>query len=234
MKATHSGFTMCPDSIVEEHGLITAAVYGKIARYASMKDGECSASQDRMAKELDISRRTFQRHAQILVDEQYISVRRTGGTNKYKTTDKLSIIVSVTESQQKRQKGATDAPESRTKKEVNKQDKKPKEETLTPHKRMVLTLAEVMGIDLDIGTHWSRYGKMAKSLLDADYTPEDIQAAFGSGGYWYKHDWRGKQKQLPNQKNIYDHIGVYSGRVKVETDTSPLDDLERRKRLWND
>src|SRR3990167_723876 len=97
MKARSEGFTMCYDPLVKERGLACAAVFGKVQRYESMPDGECSASQARMAKELNISVRAVAEHLKWLADEGYIEVvdYPRGGTKHYVSTDKIEIVVGM-------------------------------------------------------------------------------------------------------------------------------------------
>ena len=97
MKNIIEGFTPCPDEIVEKYGLVTAAVYGKVCRYESMKDKSCSASQARLAKELNLSVRTISTHMDNLVKCGYIEIisNEKGKTREYRTTDKLTLYMGV-------------------------------------------------------------------------------------------------------------------------------------------
>lgn len=112
MRTHLSGFTMCPDEIVEKHGLTVAAVFGKIRRYESMSDGVCRASQTRMAEELSISPRSFGDHLATLVAEGYVEevqAKVGGRTNHYRTTGKLSLHMGVGDTQNLRNSSAESA-----------------------------------------------------------------------------------------------------------------------------
>jgi len=66
------GFTMVLDILIERYDLYTALVFGKISRYEQMKDKKCSASYQKMADELGISKKTVQRTVKKLLDENLI------------------------------------------------------------------------------------------------------------------------------------------------------------------
>ena len=65
-------FTPVIDSIAEEHGLITALVFGRVWRYCQMEKGLCTAAQEKIAKDLHVSLKTIQRHLKTLVKEGYL------------------------------------------------------------------------------------------------------------------------------------------------------------------
>lgn len=56
--STMKNYTPIPDDIVSDLGLIAAAVWGRMWRYAQMQDGVCRASLQTIADGLDINRRT--------------------------------------------------------------------------------------------------------------------------------------------------------------------------------
>lgn len=97
--ATISGFTPLFDDVVSDVGLSDAAVFGKIWRYCQMKDHVCTASQERMAEELGISRRTIMRSIAKLIEHGYIEDRTPnliGGTHTLVDTGKASMRITVT------------------------------------------------------------------------------------------------------------------------------------------
>lgn len=73
------------------------------------------------------------------------------------------------------------------------------------HRKMVSILAEVCCMDLKISG--GKVGAFAKRLLQADYTPEDIERWYSDDGWWYQADWRGNKGQIPTLEAIYDSIG---------------------------
>lgn len=51
-----------------------------------------------------------------------------------------------------------------------------------------------------------RVGKVAAALVKARYTPEQVAHAYGTTGWWYREDWRGKQGQPPTPEQIAETI----------------------------
>ena len=66
------GWTPLIDAVILDVGLITAAVFGKAWRYCQMSDGVCKASQDRIAKEMGLSRATVNAHFSKLIENGYL------------------------------------------------------------------------------------------------------------------------------------------------------------------
>lgn len=91
-----NGWTPLLDRLVERHGLITAAVFGKVWRYCQGDYGVCTASQDRIAKELGISRKAVNEHCKILVENGYLEVQNNGRTNTYRDTGKAGLLLQIT------------------------------------------------------------------------------------------------------------------------------------------
>lgn len=93
------GFTPLIDALVDDVGLIQAAVYGKVWRYCQMKDGVCSASQETIAKELKVSRATVLRHLKELCKKGYLRDTTPNVRNRphvYADTGKAKIMALVT------------------------------------------------------------------------------------------------------------------------------------------
>jgi DNA-binding Lrp family transcriptional regulator len=83
----------CFNHLLSRYGPVTAAVYGKIWLYERMRHKECWASQERIAKELGLSRNTANRHISKLLKDNYIYC--SGGkvgkkTLVYNTTELLA------------------------------------------------------------------------------------------------------------------------------------------------
>lgn len=70
----------------------------------------------------------------------------------------------------------------------------------TAQQSMVGVLAQVCVLDPKL--QGGLLGKAAKQLLTAGYGPEQVQAAYGEGAWWYQNDWRGKQQQPPTVGQI--------------------------------
>jgi DnaD/phage-associated family protein len=98
IEGTASGFTLCPDELVEKYSHTTALVWGKVWRYCQMKDGVCKASIDRIAKELGLSDVTIGKHIKLLEEGTYIKDLTPDVRNKpheYIDTGRLKLKVSI-------------------------------------------------------------------------------------------------------------------------------------------
>ena len=100
-------FTPCLDALVEKYGLIGAGVFGRVWRYCQLNDGFCRASQETIATDLGLERRTVMRWLKILCADGFITDLTPNVINHahhYKCTDAalsgvtLSDSTSVTES----------------------------------------------------------------------------------------------------------------------------------------
>jgi|GEM_PF-5755713 len=90
------GWTPLITALVEEMGLITAAVFGRVWRYCQGECGECVASQESIAKDLGLVPRTVQNHLKRLVAEGYLDdVERPGMPTRYRDTGKAGLRVSI-------------------------------------------------------------------------------------------------------------------------------------------
>jgi hypothetical protein len=93
------GFTPLMDGVLQEVGLVSAAVFGKAWRYCQMADGVCKASQDRIASELGLSRITVNTHFAKLVKAGYLidlTPGLLGLPHVYKDTGKAGLLISFT------------------------------------------------------------------------------------------------------------------------------------------
>ena len=150
--ATISGFTPLFDDVVSDVGLSDAAVFGKIWRYCQMKDNVCTASQERMAEELGISRRTIMRSIAKLIEHGYIEDRTPnliGGTHTLVDTGKASMRITVTGGVTESHRGCDNLAQLPVTKSHSKIVLKKEEETLKPqppheqtHKPSIYTLHE--------------------------------------------------------------------------------------------
>jgi hypothetical protein len=89
------GWTPLIDALVQEHGLITAAVFGRMWRYCQLDSGACMASLDKIAGELGLTRQGITPHIQILCKEGYLADENPGRRNKphtYRDTGKAQIM----------------------------------------------------------------------------------------------------------------------------------------------
>jgi hypothetical protein len=66
------GFTPVIDCLVQEYGLVTAAVFGRIWRFCQMKDGVCNAPLEKVSEGIGLDKATIMRHAKKLVEGGYL------------------------------------------------------------------------------------------------------------------------------------------------------------------
>lgn len=88
------GFAPLLDTILQQYGLYTAAVYGEIWRYCQMRNSVCYASVQTIADKLNISYQTAFTHLKELVDAGYIEDLTPEYTNRphnYRVTGKAGI-----------------------------------------------------------------------------------------------------------------------------------------------
>jgi DnaD/phage-associated family protein len=93
------GFTPLIDGLVAEHGIVRAAVFGKVWRYCQMEDGVCRASQERMADELGLTRATVNKHIEALCADGYLIDKTptlAGAPHVYADTGKAGVSISLT------------------------------------------------------------------------------------------------------------------------------------------
>ena len=89
-------FTPLIDNLVEDVGVIPAAVFGRVWRYCQMHEGYCHAEQERIADDLGLSRQTVNAALKKLVSKEYLSdatPNTKGRTRIYRDTGKAGIVV---------------------------------------------------------------------------------------------------------------------------------------------
>lgn len=96
--ATVDGFTPIIDTVVQDVGLMAAAVFGKVWRYCQMQDGVCKASQERIAEELGITRKTVNNYLSTLVEAGYLidtTPEALGTPHIYADTGKAGMAINM-------------------------------------------------------------------------------------------------------------------------------------------
>jgi DNA-binding Lrp family transcriptional regulator len=92
------GWTPLIDNLVREYGLITAAVFGVAWRHCQMRNGICTASQERLAEMLGITRRSVIKHMAKLVIAGYLCDQTPSIKNRphvYSDTGKAALIAEI-------------------------------------------------------------------------------------------------------------------------------------------
>lgn len=98
MLAHVNGWTPVIDNLVKEFGAITALVFGVVWRHCQMRNGVCTASQERLAELVGLSRQSINSHLAKLVDGGYLRDLTPEYRNRphvYKDTGKASIIINI-------------------------------------------------------------------------------------------------------------------------------------------
>ncbi len=83
MSGAARNYTPVFPEIAVEFGLITAAVYGVVWRYAQMRDGHCHASYERLASDIGITARTLSTHVGKLQEAGLLSVQSERGRTNW-------------------------------------------------------------------------------------------------------------------------------------------------------
>lgn len=129
------GFTPLIDAITQEHGVVTAAVFGRMWRYCQGDNGVCQAGLERIGDDLGLDKATVQRHAAKLCDLGYLEDTTPGLRNRphtYRDTGKAGLAINIHVAQNNvTLHTATsdctpqrDVAESQLKKELKRQTKK--------------------------------------------------------------------------------------------------------------
>ena len=143
-----NGWTPIIDALAKDHGLLTAAVFGRIWRYCQGEKGVCTASLETTASDLGINKATVMRHAKELLEHGYLKDLTPDARNVphiYADTGKASMTVKiegVAESNSNNQTVADSntsvaesnatVAESKLKKQGKKEVKKEKERLVIP------------------------------------------------------------------------------------------------------
>jgi DNA-binding Lrp family transcriptional regulator len=96
--ANVDGFTPVIDGLVEELGLMSAVVFGRVWRYCQMEDHVCRASLERIAASIGVDRATVMRHIKDLCDRGYLEDLTPDVRNRphvYRDTGKAGLTLSL-------------------------------------------------------------------------------------------------------------------------------------------
>ncbi len=92
------GWTPIIDALVDQFGLITAAVFGVAWRYCQMEDGVCRASLETIGNRIGLDKSTVMRHFATLVEHGYLKDLTPEARNRphvYADTGKASLHSSI-------------------------------------------------------------------------------------------------------------------------------------------
>lgn len=93
-----TGFTPILDTMSSRYGLVGAAVFGVVWRHANMRNGVCSASQERMAELLGVNRMTVNKWIATFCDNGYLEDTTPDTKNRahvYRVTGKAGLMQTI-------------------------------------------------------------------------------------------------------------------------------------------
>lgn len=226
------GFTPLIDELLHEFGMAAAVIYG-VVWGACQDSGSYTETQQQLADDLGIARATVNKHLGLLVSHGYLELK-TGRPNAYIVTDKVQFELTVSVKKSDTSQNSVKKSDTIEKPSVRNfdtplikddaricyknsninitmaGDETPPPKSKTPIgdlRQFVSTLSQVTGVDTSIRSNYGWLAKIAKEVIGAGYTIEQVVACFGKGGRWYEHDWRGKKGQRPRPTDIPREIG---------------------------
>jgi hypothetical protein len=94
---------------------------------------------------------------------------------------------------------------STEKKKANASAKRHREPSVVQaaHQAMFAALRDVCEMDQSLSSNRGRLNRVAKEIVEAGrYSPEQIRAWYGPGGWWYTSDFRGKDRPRPMPEQV--------------------------------
>jgi hypothetical protein len=200
------GFTPIIDSVVEDVGIVAAAVFGRIWRYCQMENGVCHASLGTIAAELHLSVRTVIRHSDNLVINGYLKDMTPDLRNiphTYADTGKAGLKISVTGMTESHSGYDKKSQRAMTKSHLKIVSKKEKDIIADSSSVGVVKTRDIQAAYESCVTYpidWKAgEGRAAKWLAEQGYTPDDVRACYAE----MKRDqfWSDKPLSLSSVKN---------------------------------
>jgi DNA-binding Lrp family transcriptional regulator len=198
------GWTPIIDSLASKHGVIRAAVFGRIWRYCQGEQGKCTASLETIAKDLGINKATVMRHAKQLVEDGYLkdlTPELRNVPHAYADTGKAGIILKITASEAVAESNATVAQcnatvaESKLKRQVKRQVKKDSDPRTSSSE--VVMFLHIVGHN----PSKEHYDDVIKAL--AGKTPEEVTAVYER---WCKSTTKSGAPYNPNSYGWLDWL----------------------------
>ena len=185
-------------------------------------DGWAWPSVETLAGEVRLSRRQVQQHLQRLATAGEIEVEdQTGphGVNRYRVNlghlrdethpcDAQQGEESCTPEAERIEGAKPAAPEpssTHQEKKANASAKRRREPSAVQaaHQAMFAALRDVCEMDQSLSSNRGRLNRVAKEIVEAGrYSPEQIRAWYGPGGWWYTSDFRGKDRPRPLPEQV--------------------------------
>lgn len=120
--ANVDGFTPVIDGLVDEVGLMSAVVFGRIWRYCQMEDKVCKAALEKIGESIGVDKATVQRHAKELCEAGYLVDLTPELRNRphvYADTGKAGLSVTISGVAQRKAKKSGVAEKKATVAESN-------------------------------------------------------------------------------------------------------------------
>jgi hypothetical protein len=204
--ANVDGFTPIIDSLVEDVGIVAAAVFGRMWRYCQMENGVCHASLGTIADELHLSVRTVIRHSDNLVSKGYLKDMTPNLRNvphTYADTGKAGLEINITGMTKSHSGYDKKSQRAMTKSHLKIVSKKEEEIIDTSSSVEVVKTRDIQAAYESCVTYpvdWKAgEGHAAKWLAEHSYTPDDVRACYAE----MKRDqfWSDKPLSLSSVKN---------------------------------
>jgi hypothetical protein len=188
--ANVDGFTPVIDVLVDEIGLMSAVVFGRMWRYCQMEDGVCKAALEAIADGIGVDRATVMRHAKELVDAGYLKDLTPDLRNRphvYVDTGKAGLAISISGVAESKSKNTTVA-ESNT--SVAQSNVGVAESKLNKDFKKELKTNE-MPLEWKLGHDEEITDDEVQEARIKDEAPKMFEKAFGFGKLpWYSNkDW---------------------------------------------
>lgn len=223
-----SGFVPVFEAILEKYDdHITALVFGRRWQYCRMKDGVCTASLDRIAKDLKISSATVMRHTEKLVEGGYLIDLTPDLRNVPHSYADAGLVVmksqlTATVSQGNKsisQRNAT-VSESQLIKDSIRQNKKDPLDGIIHYQLKPQSIKKAFSDFFKLTPNWeAKYNRQfLEWLVEVDVTPEQIEKAADLWRMDKRFNW-----QVPTLKGIQEHW--------LELTTEPVEVIEKLRML---
>lgn len=192
--------TELPDTVFRT--LAVLGIYGD-------EDGWCFPSLRTIAKSRGISHQAVSKHIALLVEKGYLNIQRRSDEENGNLSNLYQIRFDRPLSTSEVTPLSTSEIDTLATSEVditphvnaplNDQElgapKNGAEPELTPHQQLFGILVETTGLDPKLMR--GKIGKFSQMILKAGYAPAEVEGYYSPGGWWYVHDWRGKERGQP-------------------------------------
>ena len=227
-------FTPVFDSLVIKYkGVSTALVYGKIWRYCEWSPmGICTASNKRLAEELDLSEMTIRRAKDVLQADGYIKVvGKSGGTDSVTVCHELALEITglpeVVHSERGVEHDERTTPYIVNDKDINIKDtskdiKQNYADALERGAKLSNTIQMDFQNHLGLSPNWDTKTNQAhyqffRERYEAGQTAKDFAD-------WWRDDWKGEGGSLPASINQVQSLWF---QAFVKSDPLQLSAIER-------